>query len=109
MITKLVVEELGAKQEFTYGEVPKVVQSLKNYYGFTGQIEYVVKVKNTGKKSGIVTVVKDEIPNGLTFDKNKNYGWENVDGILYNRNLEGITLKAGEERTEKISIRYNKN
>lgn len=108
LITKLVVDELGTKQEFTYGEVPKVVQSLKNYYGFTGQIEYVVKVKNTGKKSGIVTVVKDEIPNGLTFDKNKNYGWENVDGVLYNRNLEGITLKSGEERTEKLVLDITK-
>lgn len=103
-ITSVTITNNGKTQKYTYGQIRKVQQAVKNLKEMTGEVEYKIVVSNVGKKEGMVTVVKDELPEGLSFDKNKNADWEEKDGILYNRSLEGITLKAGEKREEKLVL-----
>ena len=52
---------------YKYGNLDKVQQALRNVKNMTGEVKYKITVQNTGKKSGVVTVVKDEVPEGLTF------------------------------------------
>ena len=103
-ITSVTITNNGKTQKYTYGQIRKVQQAVKNLKEMTGEVEYKIVVSNVGKKEGMVTVVKDELPEGLSFDKKKNADWEEKDGILYNRSLEGITLKAGEKREEKLVL-----
>lgn len=103
-ITEMTIVNGGKTTTYKYGNLDKVQQTLKNVKNMTGEVKYKITIQNTGKKSGVVTVVKDEIPEGLTFNKEKNTSWEEKNGILYNRSLEGITLNAGEKREEGLTL-----
>lgn len=103
-INSITINNNGKENTYTYGKIKRVQQSVQNLKEITGSITYIVTVENKGTKSGIVTVVKDPLPEGLSFDKNKNSSWEEKNGIIYNRSLEGITLKAGEKREEKLVL-----
>ena len=103
-ITEMTIVNGGKTTTYKYGNLDKVQQALRNVKNMTGEVKYKITVQNTGKKSGIVTVVKDEVPEGLTFNKEKNTSWEEKNGVLYNRSLEGITLNAGEKREEGLTL-----
>ena len=103
-ITEMTIVNGGNTITYKYGNLDKVQQALRNVKNMTGEVKYKITVQNTGKKSGVVTVVKDEVPEGLTFNKEKNTSWEEKNGVLYNRNLEGITLNAGEKREEGLTL-----
>ena len=103
-ITEMTIINSGKKTTYKYGNLDKAQQALRNVKNMTGEVKYKITVQNTGKKSGVVTVVKDEIPEGLTFNKEKNTSWEEKNGVLYNRSLEGITLNAGEKREEGLTL-----
>ena len=103
-ITEMTIVNGGKTTTYKYGNLDKVQQALKNVKNMTGEVKYKITIQNTGKKSGVVTVVKDEMPEGLTFNKEKNTSWEEKNGILYNRSLEGITLNAGEKREEGLTL-----
>ena len=103
-ITEMTIVNGGNTTTYKYGNLDKVQQALRNVKNMTGEVKYKITVQNTGKKSGIVTVVKDEVPEGLTFNKEKNTSWEEKNGVLYNRSLEGITLNAGEKREEGLTL-----
>ena len=103
-ITKLRIKNNGVEEVYDYGEVTLAQASIKKFKDISGEIYFKITVENKGKKSGIVTVVKDELPKGLKFDESKNGGWEIVDGVIYNRTLEGITLGAGETREETLIL-----
>ena len=103
-IIEMTIVNGGNATTYKYGNLDKVQQALRNVKNMTGEVKYKITVQNTGKKSGIVTVVKDEVPEGLTFNKEKNTSWEEKNGILYNRSLEGITLNAGEKREEGLTL-----
>ena len=103
-ITEMTIVNGGNTTTYKYGNLDKVQQALRNVKNMTGEVKYKITIQNTGKKSGIVTVVKDEVPEGLTFNKEKNTSWEEKNGVLYNRSLEGITLNAGEKREEGLTL-----
>ena len=103
-ITEMTIVNGGNTTTYKYGNLDKVQQALRNVKNMTGEVKYKITVQNTGKKSGVVTVVKDEVPEGLTFNKEKNTSWEEKNGVLYNRSLEGITLNAGEKREEGLTL-----
>lgn len=71
----------GNTTTYKYGNLDKVQQALRNVKNMTGEVKYKITVQNTGKKSGVVTVVKDEVPEGLTFNKEKNTSWEEKNGV----------------------------
>ena len=66
------------------------------------------RVKNTGTKEGIITKVEEEKIEGLKFNKEKNKGWEEKEGKIYNNSLEGLTIKAGEEKEIKLILDIEK-
>ena len=103
-ITEMTIVNGNKTTTYKYENLDKVQQALRNVKNMTGEVKYKITVQNTGKKSGIVTVVKDEVPEGLTFNKEKNTSWEEKNGVLYNRSLEGITLNAGEKREEGLTL-----
>ncbi len=107
-ITSLKIINNSKEEKYTYGEIEKVQQAIKNLKEIQGEITYKIVVKNIGKKEGIVTVVKDEIPEGLTFVESKNPDWELKDGKVYNESLEGISLKANEEREVTLILDIDK-
>ena len=95
-------------KEYTYDNLNRVNQSIKNAKEITGEIEYKVVVKNTGTKEGIITKVEEEKIEGLKFNKEKNKGWEEKEGKIYNNSLEGLTIKAGEEKEIKLILDIEK-
>ncbi|MBP3635347.1 MAG: InlB B-repeat-containing protein [Bacilli bacterium] len=103
-ISRLIIKNNGKEETYTYNDLEKVVQSIKELKEIEGEITYKITVTNTGEKEGIVEVVKDIIPSGLNFNKEKNEGWEENKGIVYNRELEGIKLRKNESKTVTLKL-----
>ena len=105
-ISKIKLNNNGKEIEYEYGKLNKVNQTVKNLKNLSGEIEYKIEIKNTGEKSGEITKIEEEVTEGLKFDKEKNSEWEEKNGKIINRSLEGIKLKAGEEKeiTLKLDI-----
>ena len=99
---KLVVN--GKEQTYTYGDIEKAVQAVKNMKELSGEITYKIKIKNTGEKAGFISQIKDPIIEGLSFDENKNTGWEKDENVVYYRPLEGLELKSNEERIINLTL-----
>ena len=70
----------------------------------TGKVYYKIVVENTNEKEGIVSLVKDELPKFMTFNEEENSGFELKDGIIYDRNLEGVTLYPGEKKEDTLVL-----
>ncbi len=107
-ITKVKLINNSKETEYTYDEMSKVNQSVKELKELQGEIEYKVKVINTGKKSGVISLVKENIPEGLEFNSEKNPNWTEKNGYLYNKALEGITINAGEVKEVKLILDISK-
>ena len=105
-ISKIKLNNNGKEIEYEYGKLNKVNQTVKNLKNLSGEIEYKIEIKNTGEKSGEITKIEEELTEGLSFKKEKNSEWEEKNGKIINRSLEGIKLKAGEEKeiTLKLDI-----
>ena len=105
-ISKIKLNNNGKEIEYEYGKLNKVNQTVKNLKNLSGEIEYKIEIKNTGEKSGEITKIEEEVTEGLSFKKEKNSEWEEKNGKIINRSLEGIKLKAGEEKeiTLKLDI-----
>ena len=105
-ISKIKLNNNGKEIEYEYGKLNKVNQTVKNLKNLSGEIEYKIEIKNTGEKSGEITKIEEEVTEGLKFNKEKNTEWEEKNGKIINRSLEGIKLKAGEEKeiTLKLDI-----
>ena len=105
-ISKIKLNNNGKEIEYEYGKLNKVNQTVKNLKNLSGEIEYKIEIKNTGEKSGEITKIEEEVTEGLKFNKEKNSEWEEKNGKIINRSLEGIKLKAGEEKeiTLKLDI-----
>ena len=105
-ISKIKLNNNGKEIEYEYGKLNKVNQTVKNLKNLSGEIEYKIEIKNTGEKSGEITKIEEEVTEGLKFNKEKNSEWKEKNGKIINRSLEGIKLKAGEEKeiTLKLDI-----
>ena len=103
-ITKVELNNLGINKNYTYNDVTLAQIPVKRVDDLHGKIYYKITVQNTGGKEGIISSVRDELPEGLSFDESLNSGYELKDGIIYNRNLEGLTLRAGEQISDTLVL-----
>ncbi len=103
-ITKVELNNLGASKSYTYNDVELAQIPVKRVDDLHGKIYYKIVVQNTGEKEGMISSVRDELPDGLSFDESLNSGYELKDGIIYNRNLEGMVLSAGEQITDTLVL-----
>ncbi|MBR2997491.1 MAG: InlB B-repeat-containing protein [Bacilli bacterium] len=106
-IKKLKLINGGNELVYEYDDVSRVQQSIRKLDKIKGEIYYKVVVENVGEKTGIVTMIKDELPAGLSFDQNKNLGWELIDGVIYNRSLQGVSLNKGQKREDTLILDIN--
>ena len=93
-ISKLDLVINGNKQTFNYDDEEKVVKSIKNAKTIEGSIYYNIYIKNEGEVKGTLTVLKDVIPNGLSFDESKNPGWSKEGKNLFYTPLEGKEIES---------------
>ena len=61
-------------------------------------IEYKIKVTNVGEVGGYIKEIVDYLPKDLTFNSEKNKGWEMRDDNLYNSSFANEKIKVGESR-----------
>ena len=98
----------GKEEEYSYNKIERVQQVVKNLKEIDGEVEYKIVVKNKGKKAGYAKIIKEEIPEGMSFNKEKNSGWEEENGIIKNKTLSKSKIKAGEEKELKIVLDIEK-
>ena len=106
-ITKVDVNNLGNLISKTYNNVSLVNFPVKRLNNLYGKVYYKIVVENVGQKDGIVSVVKDELPSFMTFNKEENNGFELIDGIIYDRNLEGVELLPGQRVEDTLVLNIN--
>ena len=93
-ISKLDLIVNGSKTTYTYEDVSTVVRNVKNAKTIGGSIYYNITIKNSGETKGTLTSLKDAIPDGLSFDADKNPGWTKDGNVLFYNVLEGKELDA---------------
>ena len=103
-ISKLDLVVNGKKEVFNYDDETKVVKVIKNAKTIEGSIYYNISIKNEGEVKGTVAVLKDIIPDGLSFDETKNPGWTKEDNYLFYTPLEGTELNAFEKTSAKLVL-----
>ncbi len=105
-VKKIVLNENGSEKVYDYDNLNKVALSVKKLDNVSAKITYEFKIVNTGTKEGYAKVVKEDIPEGLTFNANydENKDWIFSDGKLYNKTLSSKKLKVGEEKTLTITL-----
>ena len=96
-INKLDLLVNGKKQTFKYDDESKVVRSVKEARTIEGSIYYKITVKNEGEIKGTLTVLKDIVPEGLSFDESKNPGWTKEGNYLFYTPLEGRDIGPFEQ------------
>lgn len=103
-VKQVVVSENGNNKVYDYNKIDKALVAVKNIKNAELKIIYEFEIKNETDREGYVKVIKENIPNGLEFDSNynENDGWENIDGVLYNKTLSSNPIKKGE--TKKVTV-----
>ena len=86
----------GKKENYTYDKKDDIAKALENIKEVEGSITYNISIKNNGEEAGVISILKDKLPKGLSFDANKNEGWEEKNDNLYYREIEGQSIKANE-------------
>lgn len=97
-ITKLDLVVNGKEEHYTYNDLEKVVQNVKNARTISGKIGYKISIKNIGDKAGRISKITDTVDDGLSFDKNKNLGWKEKEGKLYYEMAEGSVINSKETK-----------
>ncbi len=97
-ITKLDLVVNGKEEHYTYKDLEKVVQNVKNARTISGQIGYKISIKNIGEKAGRLSKITDIVDEGLSFNKDKNLGWKEKDGKLYYEMAEETVIKPKETK-----------
>ncbi len=103
-ITKVDVNNLGVNTIKTYDNASIVNFPVKRLTNLNGKVYYKIIVENTGEKEGIVSIIKDELPDFMEFVEEENSGFELIDGVIYDRNLEGIELMPGERVEDSLVL-----
>ena len=96
-ITKVDAYNVGNLISRSYSNASTVNFPIEKLQNLSGKVYYKIVVENTGEKEGVVSLVKDELPEFMSFDEKENSGFELKDGIIYDRNLEGVTLDPGQK------------
>ena len=97
-ITNLDLVVNGENHSYTYDDLETVIEVVKNAKTISGEISYKITIKNTGEKTGKLSLLKDKLDEGLNFDENKNSGWKLEDGNLYYEPIENVSISGGETR-----------
>ena len=71
-ITKLDLVVNGKEEHYTYNDLEKVIQTVKNAKTISGEITYKIAIKNIGEKTGKLSKLKDKVDKGLSFNKRIN-------------------------------------
>lgn len=95
-INKLDLVLDGKKETFTYDDETKVIKNIKKASTIEGSIYYKIYIKNVGDVKGSLTLLKDILHDGLSFDESKNPGWELKDDNLYYTILDGKDIDVSE-------------
>lgn len=103
-ITKVDAYNVGNLISRNYSNASTVNFPIEKLQSLSGKVYYKIVVENTGEKEGIVSAVKDELPEFMSFNEEENSGFELVNGYIYDRNLEGITLAPGESREDSLVL-----
>lgn len=103
-ITKVDAYNVGNLISRSYSNASTVNFPIEKLQSLSGKVYYRIVVENTGKKEGVISAVKDELPEFMSFNEEENSGFELVNGYIYDRNLEGITLAPGESREDSLVL-----
>ena len=95
----------GKETNYSYPDLEKVVEVVRNAKTISGEITYKIAIKNIGEKAGRLSMLKDKVDKGLSFDKKKNSGWVEKNGSLYYEPINNVEIKKGE--TREISLKLD--
>ena len=104
-ITKVDAINLNTPILKTYDNASIVSLPIVRLNSFSGKVYYKIVVENKGEKEGIVSAIKDELPDFMEFNEKDNDGFELKNGYIYDRNLEGMTLKPGQKIEDVLVLR----
>lgn len=98
------------KYEFDNLDLAKLEIASKNLEGADVELVYTIIIENLGDVEGITSSIVDYIPEEMTFDESKNFGWYlGTDGNAYNNSLKEDVIAAGETRTLTIVLSKEMN
>ena len=102
-ISKLDLVVNGNKQTYTYDDASVVSKSVKGAKTIEGSIYYNIYIQNSGEVKGTLAVLKDALPDGLSFDESKNPGWSKEGKYLFYTPLEGKEIEPfGKEKVTLV-------
>lgn len=106
-IKSVILNVNGNKYIYNYDKKNKVNISVKNMQNLNGTITYEFEVKNVKNVDGYVKVIKDTLPEGLTFNQSKNKDWKEKNGNLYTTVLKDQIIKPGETKIVDLVLDIN--
>ena len=106
-VKEIKINNNGKEETYSYDRQDKVNLPIKNLKNLTGEITYEFEVTNKKEKEGTVKVIKDILPEGLSFKKEKNENWREKDGKLYTSILSKETIKKGETKKVQLVLDIN--
>ena len=101
LISKITVD--GEEQNISNNKLTRIEIYRKSVDDTTVEVEYTIKVKNTGEVDGTATI-REDIPEGMSLVSNDGT-WEEKEGYLEKLIPE---IKAGETKEYKITLSWNK-
>ena len=107
-ISKLDLVINGKTETYNYNDESKVVRAVKNAKTIEGSIHYNITIKNEGEMKGTVSVLKDILPDGLSFDPKKNPGWTKEGKNLFYTVVEDKELNPFEKVSAKLILDIEK-
>lgn len=110
-IKNVTVENSTGKNIYDYKntQLAKVEIDAKAINNTKITIEYNIVISNQGEVPGYIKNVVDYIPKGFSFNKEKNKGWYEKEGNLYNESLANEKLNPGEAKIITITLEKNTN
>ena len=110
-IKNVKVENSAIKNIYDYKntQLAKVELDAKEINNTKLTIEYNIVISNQGEIPGYIKNVVDYIPKGFSFNKEKNKGWYEKEGNLYNESLANEKLNPGEAKIITLTLEKNTN
>lgn len=103
-IKEIRIKNNGKENVYKYNKNNKVNLPIKKLKNLTGEVKYEFEITNTNDKEGYVKVIKDVLPKGLSFNKDKNKEWKIKDGKIYTTCLSNVKFKANETKIVELIL-----
>ena len=98
----------GNKQNFNKDSISKIEIHRKAVNKVNIVLEYIIKVSNVGEIGGNIEKVIDELPEGMTLDKqNSDNKWEEEGNCIVIKEFANKELGVGESREYKVVLKWN--